>query len=183
MEEKTSGQALKDEGVRLFQEGLYDEAAAKFREAQELFQAEENGVEAAEMLNNLGVVHRMQGNWDEAIAALEESKGSFALLGDRSREAQTLGNLGGLYASKGDREKAKECLLAAADVFGELGDTQRQGETLMALGVQSWKTRNRSEGMAIYESGLGKLDHPTAAQKALQSLLGVRNRLLNRPRP
>ena len=168
MEEKTSGQALKDDGLRLFREGLYDEAAAKFREAQEFFQAEEVGVEAAEMLNNLGVVHRMQGNWDDAIAAFVEAKGNFALLGDRSREAQTLGNLGGLYSSKGDREKSKECLQAAADLFGELGDTQRQGETLLALGVQSWKT--------------GIMDHPTASQKVLRSLLGVRNRLLNKPR-
>ena len=67
-------------------------------------------------------------------------------------------------------------------MFGELGDTQRQGETLLALGVQSWKTGDRREGMATYESGLGKLDRPTASQKTLRSLLGMRNRLLNKPK-
>jgi len=180
MEDNASGQSLKDEGLRLFQEGLYEEAAARFRQAQDLFLVEGNAVDAAEMVNNLGVVHRMQGNWDEAIAALEEAKASFAQLGDRSREAQTIGNLGGLYASKGDREKAKECLCEAAELFGELGDTQRQGETLLALGVQSWKTGDRSEGIATYETGLGKLANPTASQKALRGLLSLRNRLLSK---
>ena len=94
MEQIVFAQELKKEGLRLFHEGLYEEAAAKFGQAQEAFTAEGNEVEAAEVLNNLGVVYRMQGKWDEAIAALEEARATFARLGDRSREAQALGNLG-----------------------------------------------------------------------------------------
>jgi len=170
--------ALKEEGLWLFQEGLYEEAAAKFRQAQEMFAAEGNEVEVAEMANNLGVLHRLQGEWNEAIAALGKAQAAFAHLGDRSREAQTLGNLGGLYASQGEREKAKECLRQAADIFAELGDGQRQGETLMALGVQLWKTGDRSGGLAAYETGLHVLQKPTASQKTLRGLLGLRARLL-----
>jgi tetratricopeptide (TPR) repeat protein len=172
--------ALKEEGLRLFQEGLYEEAAVKFRQAQEMFAAAGNEVEAAEMVNNLGVLHRVQGEWNEAIAALDEAKAIFARLGDRSREAQTLGNLGGLYASQGEREKAKECLRQAADIFAELSDAQRQGETLMALGVQLWKTGDRSGGLAAYETGLRVLQKPTASQKTLRGLLSMRSRLLGR---
>ena len=178
MKNATSALELKEEGQRLFQEGLYEEAAAVFRQAQEMFTAEGNEIEAAEMVNNLGVIHRMRGEWDEAIAVLEEARATFVRLDDRDREAQTLGNLGGLYASRGQRDKATECLRQAADTFAELGDAQHQGETLLALGVQMWKSGDRSGGLAAYEAGLHALQQPTAGQKTLRSLLGLRGRLL-----
>ncbi len=178
MEETSTAQGLKQEGLRLFQEGLYDESLNTFKQAHEKFIAEGNEIEAAEMVNNLGVVYRMQGKWDEAIAALEEARTAFVRLGDRSREAQALGNLGGLYASKREREKAKECLRQAADIFAELGDEQRRGETLIALGLQEWKTGDRRAGLATYEAGLQTLKKPTVSQKTLRGLLKIRARLL-----
>lgn len=178
MEGESTAQALKQEGLRLFYEGLYDEALTRFKQAQERLAAEGNEGEAAEMINNMGVIYRLQGRWDEAIAALEEARAVFVRLGDRSREAQTLGNLGGLYASKHEREKAKECLRQAADIFAALGDEQRYGETLIALGVQEWKTGDRWGGFATYEAGLQALEKPTITQKTLRALLKMGSRLL-----
>ena len=173
-----TGQELKEEGMRLFHEGLYDEAIVTFEQAREVFAAEEDEIEVAEVVNNLGVVYRLQDKWDEAIAALEDARATFAKLGDRNREAQTLGNLGGLYADKNERDKAKESLRQAADIFAELGDEERQGETLLALGVQLWKTGDRSGGLATYEAGLQILPKPTVKQKTVRNLLRMRNRLL-----
>ena len=178
-ENAVSARELKEEGLRLFQEGLYEEATATFERARVMFADAGNEVEATEMVNNLGVIYRMQGQWDEAIAALEEARAAFVRLGDRAREAQTLGNLGGLYASQGDRDKAKECLRQAADIFANSGDTQLHGETLLALGVQLWKTGDRSGGLATYEAGLHTLQKPSVGQKALRGLLNLRTRLLS----
>ena len=169
---------LKEEGLRLFQEGLHEEAATAFERAQEMFAGDGNEVEAAERLNNLGVTYRRQGKWDEAIAALNEARAAFVRLGDRNREAQTLGNLGGLYATRGKRDEAQECLRQAADIFAGLGDPQRRGETLIALGVQMWKAGDRSGGLATYEEGLHTLQNPAASQKALRGLLSLRTRLI-----
>jgi tetratricopeptide (TPR) repeat protein len=178
MGETKTAQEIKEEGMRLFHEGLYEEAVAKFEKARQMFAAEGNEIEEAETVNNLGVVYRKQDKWNEAIAALEEAKATFVKLGDRSREAQTLGNLGGLYADQNERGKAKECLREAADIFAELGDKERQGETLLALGVQLWKTDDRSGGLATYEAGLQILPRPTIRQKTVRNLLRMRNRLL-----
>lgn len=175
---KHSAQELKQEGLRLFEEGLYDEAGETFEQAREMFVTAGEESEAAEMVNNLGVIYRLQGKWDEAIASLEDARAIFARLGDQEREAQTLGNLGGLYSSKGERDKAKECLRQAADIFAELGDEQHQGETLLALGVQEWKTGDRSAGIAVYEAGLHTLKKPTVSQRTLRTLLKLRTRLL-----
>jgi tetratricopeptide (TPR) repeat protein len=179
MGETATAQDLKQEGLRLFHEGLYEEAAAKFEQAREMFTAEENEIEAAEMVNNLGVIYRSQDKWDEAIAALEEARAAFVKLGDRSREAQTLGNLGGLYAEKRDREKAQESLRQAADIFKEIGDVQHQGETLVSLAEQQMKTGKRQEGVATYMAGVQLQKKPPFRQKAMRSLFGLYARLLS----
>ncbi|HIP86962.1 MAG TPA: tetratricopeptide repeat protein [Anaerolineales bacterium] len=172
MEEKTDAEALKAEGLRLFEEGLYEEAAKRFGQAQELFAAGGNLAEAAEMLNNLGVTYRMLHQWDQARVALEEAQRAFARLGDRDREAQTLGNLGGLLATRGDRLRAQEYLRRAADIFEELGDRQRQGETLISLGIQMWKAGDRRGGLKTYREGLQILENPNPQQRFILRLLG-----------
>jgi tetratricopeptide (TPR) repeat protein len=173
-----SAQELKQEGLRLFAEGLNEEAGAMFRQAQVLFAAEGNQLEAAEMLNNLGLVHRVQHRYDEAREALEAARGAFVRLGDRGREAQALGNLGGLYATLGDYATAKELLRQAATIFEELGDDQHRAETLLALGGILWKTGERTEGLVTYETGLQCLKKPTLSQKTLRGLLALRSRLI-----
>ena len=178
MDGTVSAQATKEEGIRLFREGLYDEAAARFQQARDEFEAQGNEIEAAEMVNNIGLVRRLEGKWNESEDALQQALDVFTQQGDRSRQAQALGNLGGLYASQGQRDKAKEYLSHAAEIFGELKDTQRQGETLLALGAQLWKTGDRGGGLSTYESGLQSLDKPSISQKALRRLLSFRNRLL-----
>ncbi len=178
MENTAAAQGIKEEGLRLFHEGWHKKAAVKFEQAREMFAADGNEVEAAEMKNNLGVIYRLQGRWDEAIAALDEAVATLARLGDRSREAQALGNLGAVYARKGERQKAKEYLRRASRIFADLGDAQRHGETLLALAVQEWRTGDRSGSLATYEAGLQTLQRPTVTQKALHGLLGLRTRLL-----
>ncbi len=178
MNDKADAGALKAEGLRLFEEGLYEEAAERFGQAQELFAAQGDEGEAAEVLNNLGVVYRLMHEWEQAQSALEEARAAFGRIGDKNREAQALGNLGGLLASQGERLRAQEYLRQAADLFAGLGDVQRQGETLLALGAQMWKAGDRRGGMAVYESGLLLLDNPTVQQKAIRGLLSLRNRLL-----
>lgn len=178
MDEMTSAQAVKEEGLRLFEEGLYLEAAERFEQARQAFDAEGDVLEAAEMLNNLGITYRMRHEWDRAAKALEKAESAFTALDDRSRQAQVLGNLGGLYASQGERQKACTTLREAADIFGDLGDEQHRGETLLALGVQLWKAGDRQAGLAAYQAGLETLEQPSLTQKALRGLLKLRTRML-----
>mgnify|MGYP006302833327 CR=1 FL=1 len=178
MGEIMTGKALKEEGLRLFREGLYEEAAEKFEQAKEAFFNEESEIEAAEMVNNLGVIYRSKGEWEQAIAALEEARATFVKLEDRGREAQTLGNLGGLYAENRQREKAVECLRQAVDIFSEIGDEQRQGETLVSLAEQKMKMGDRKAGIAAYMAGVQMQQNPPIRQKAMRSLFRLYTRLL-----
>lgn len=58
--------ALKDEGLKLYRDGRYEEAAAKFAEAQLAFVTAGDQKEAAECVNNRGVCFRQAAKFDEA---------------------------------------------------------------------------------------------------------------------
>ena len=176
--ETSTAEELQEEGLRLFHEGLYDEAARRFSEALEHFSEEEREVEAGEMLNNIGVIRRKQSRWEEALEALQEAHRIFVRLEDLSRQAQALGNMAGIYASLKQQDKAIESWRMASAIFSELGDHQKQGETLMAIGVSLFKSGQRQAGLAAYQAGLEMLEKPTLMQKFSRMLMTLQARLL-----
>ena len=169
---------LQQDGLRLFQEGLYDEAARRFSEAMEHFAEQEREAEAGEMLNNIGIIRRKQGRWEDAVEALEEAQRLFARIRDTSREAQALGNLAGVYASLKRREDAERAWGVAASIFQDLGERQKQGETLLALGMSMFRSGRRQEGLATYQAGLGLVERPTFLQRLYRFLLLLQTRIL-----
>jgi tetratricopeptide (TPR) repeat protein len=174
----TDPEKLKEEGLRLFQEGSYPEALEHFNLACQGFEAAGKTLEAAEMLNNMGVVYRMDGKLAEASEKLENARRIFSEQGDRSREAQTLGNLAPLYNKQGATDRAIQAYTEAATIFDELKDDDRRGEVLMAKGVLLFDKGQRTGGLAAYEAGLMLLKRPTARQKRLRVMLRLRQRLL-----
>ncbi len=174
----SKAEELQAEGLRLFQEGLYDEAALRFSEALEHFSEESREVEAGEMLNNIGVIRRKQSRWEDALTALEEAQRIFVRLGDRSREAQALGNIASIHASLKQQEQAIEAWRKAAGIFAELDDRQNQGETFIAIGLSLFKSGERQEGLAAYQAGLDMLERPSVMQKFTRSLMSLQARFL-----
>jgi tetratricopeptide (TPR) repeat protein len=170
-----------EEGQRLFAEERYGEAAEQFALAQRAFVKAGDGLEAGEMLNNLGVVYRRAGKHKEAAQALEEARETFARLGDQPREAQVLGNLGGLYSKMKRYDEAETRFQAAFDVFQELDDRVRQSETLRAMAIMQFKRGQRSKAMATYEDALYFLPNLNFLQRLTRVLLKIRYFILRLP--
>ncbi|MGH2592386.1 MAG: hypothetical protein ACRDGG_02615, partial [Anaerolineae bacterium] len=61
----TTGESLMHEGMQLYRDGRFEEAAARFAEAQADFAAQGNANDAAEAANNRGVCWRQAARWDE----------------------------------------------------------------------------------------------------------------------
>lgn len=169
---------LQQEGLRLFREGLYDEAVRRFSEAMEHFAEEDRKVEVGEALNNIGIIRRKQGRWEDALASLEEAHRVFVRLGDKSREAQSLGNLASVYAAMKRREDAERAWGEAAVLFQDLEDRQKQGDTLIALGLSMFKSGRRQEGLSTYQAGLTLVERPTLLQRIYRILLVIQTRIL-----
>jgi len=168
---------LQEKGVRLFHEHDYEAAADLFRQAQEAYTAAGQSDMAAEMMVNIGLVHRALGEHEQAAALIRQALAVFTGMGDEKRTAQALGNLGGVFAAQGDTEQATTCYRQAADTFKALGEDRLYGETLLALGDLQVRSGQVMAGAATYEVGLEKVERLTAPQKILRGLLDILHRL------
>lgn len=168
---------LQAQGVRLFQQQDYEDAARHFRQALDIYEAEEKADMVAEMQVNIGLVHRSLGENQQALDMMQEALNAFETLQDARRTAMVLGNMGGVYAALGDREQAYNCYRQAADIFEEIGEKKLYGETLVAMGDLQMREGKVMRGAATYEVGLENLDELSASQKMIKGLLGFRNKL------
>jgi tetratricopeptide (TPR) repeat protein len=179
-DKSTEASSLKDQGIRMFRFGEYEEAAELFRNAHTLYQelGDERG--QAEMLNNLGAIYTQEERWDEASQAFNEAMSAFQSLEDEAGQAQTMGNLGTMYRYQGDSDAAVEHLKNAIDLFHEAGDREREAVTLrllsrIRLGQAKWL-----EALHFYDLGLACVQPPGIKERFLRRLLQVPFSLLSR---
>ncbi|MBC7251466.1 MAG: tetratricopeptide repeat protein [Anaerolineae bacterium] len=167
----TDPHALHAEGLRHYHAGKYDEAAACFAAARDLFAVAGDALAAAEMRNDLGVVYRAQQRWEEAEAAFTKAQQKFAELGDKGREGQALGNLGSLYFARGQLDKAASSLALAAECLQEAGEHELESHTRRLLSQVFLRQRRWLEALFAYEKALACLPHPSLGRRLLLFLL------------
>jgi tetratricopeptide (TPR) repeat protein len=169
---------LKDDGLRLYREGDYAEAAAQFEAARGLYADLGDQGLAGEMLNNMGLCFRGLHRWEEAGRALEEALAEFGQAGDRGREAQALGNLGALAESRGDPKRAAELYEQAGAIFDEVGDQENRAYTLKSLSAVQLKQGRHFEALATMDSSLASAPRLNLQQRMLRRLIQWPMRLL-----
>jgi len=163
--------------MRLYREGRYEDASAKFAEAQAAFTAEGRAKDAAESANNRGVSWRQAARWPEAHAAFEEARAAFKSLGDVSGEGQVVGNMGSLADAEGTLDKAAEYYNEAIALLESVGEKDLAQATYAALSRLRMKQGNWLGAINTYEAGLAQVDRPSLMQRVLRRFLGVPRRL------
>jgi len=163
---------IKEDGLKLYREARYEEAAAKFVEAQQSFVTEGNNKEAAECANNRGVCWRQAAKFDEATAAFEEARTLFEAQNDEMGVAQVLGNLAALAESHGDVKQAAELYQQAIDIFEKLDAQDYAKDTYTALSKLKLKQRDFFGAIAAFDAGLEQLDKPNLVERMARKILG-----------
>ncbi len=163
---------IKDEGLKLYREGRYEDAAAKFAEAQPAFMAEGNAKEAAECANNRGVCWRQAAKFDEATAAFEEARAAFQGSNDLMGEAQVLGNLAALADSRDDGKQALDLYQQAVEIFEKLNAQDYVKDTYTAISKLKLKQRDFMGAIASFDAGLEQLDNPNLVERMARKILG-----------
>jgi len=171
-------QELKDEGMRLFQQGKRSQALAIFEQAAVAFAAQEDVGNQAEMLNNIGVIQRVQGKLDTAVTSLNQAANLFAQIGDSSRHAQTLGNLGDLYAAQKKHTEAARHYSDAAAQFAQSNEKEKQAQVLRALSLMELRRGHWLAAIMRMEESLQVRPRLSFPQKIFKWLLRFANRLL-----
>ncbi|WP_420641385.1 tetratricopeptide repeat protein [Candidatus Leptofilum sp.] len=179
MNSSLSPQDLKDEGMRLFQQGKRREALAVFEQAAEQFAVQEDMGNQAEMLNNIGVIQRVQGESETAVATLTQAAALFNQIGDASRQAQTLGNLGDLYASQKKYTDAARHYSNAAAQFAQSNEKEKQAQVLRALSLMELRRGQWLAAIMRMEESLQARPRLSIPQRLFKWLLRFANRLLS----
>ena len=164
--------SVKDEGLKLYRAGRYEDAAAKFTEAQQLFANAGNHKEVAECANNRGVCWRQAARFDEATAAFEEARPLFQGLNDLVGEGQVLGNLAAVVEAQGDKQHAGELYQEAIDLFTKAGAKDYAKDTYTALSKLKLKQRDVVGAMTAFDSGLEQLDKPNLIERMARKIIG-----------
>lgn len=167
----SDAKAIKDEGMKLYRSGRYEDAAAKFVEAQAAFAQAGDAQEAAECANNRGVCWRQAAKWDEATAAFEEARPHFQKLHDLVGEGQVVGNLAALVEAQGDKEHAIDLYQEAIDLFTQAGAKDYAKDTYTALSKLKLKQRDVVGAMTAFDAGLEQLDKPNLIERMARKII------------
>ena len=178
MSHSLSPQELKDEGMRLFQQGKHKDALATFEQAAAAFAAQKDMGNQAEMLNNMGVVLRVRGEMDTAVTTLTQAATLFAQIGDNTRRAQTLGNLGDIYAQQKKYTEAARHYSDAAAQFAQSNEKENQAQVLRALSLMELRRGHWLAAIMRMEESLQARPRLSFPQRIFKWLLRFANRLL-----
>ncbi len=180
MNSSSDPQTLKDEGMRLFQQGKRREALAIFEQATAGFAAQEDIGNQAEMLNNMGVIQRVMGEKETAVTTLTQAADLFQQIGDASRQAQTLGNLGDLFAGQKKYTEAARHYSNAAAQFAQSNEKEKQAQVLRALSLMELRRGQWVAAIIRMEESLHARPRLSFPQKLFSWLLRLTSRLVGR---
>ena len=113
LEPRLRAAVLTTRGTALKRSGHLDDAAGCFEAAGPLYESAGALLDAARVLNNLGILRYMQGEWHAAIAAFDTFRGLVERLGNVDETASALNNLGSLFRDTGQLDRAEQRLRAA----------------------------------------------------------------------
>lgn len=162
-------QKLHQEGVELFRKGKIEEALDRLNQA--LAAAADNSLHAAEIYNDLGVVHRELEDYPAAHQALDEANARFAALDNQKGLAQVLGNRAAVFEAEGQLEKAVDAYKESASMLEELGESEMAMYVWQAVSRLRTKQGQYIAAIGAYEEGVSKMPKSSFKRKVLEKIL------------
>ncbi|HEY5260728.1 MAG TPA: tetratricopeptide repeat protein [Solirubrobacteraceae bacterium] len=141
----------------------------------------------AEMLNELGTVHRQQSRFEQAAGEFELAFAIFGDIGDRPGEARALSNLGLTYRKLGQTDRARDVFVASIERWRQLeGSKEREhglARSLNNLGMTLRDSGHYADAQALFEQALGLREQIEDADGVSRTLnnLGQLARLQENP--
>lgn len=172
---------LKEQGLKHYRAERFAEAAGAFAEAAQLLAAAGQAGEAAEMRNNVCVVHMAQEQWAEALQAVQGTPEIFKQLKDPLREAQAVANLAAAHEGLGNIQEAADYYLQAIDLFGPLGEKETCSACYKKLSGLQVKLGKQLEALHSMRSGLNLSSELTAKEKMLKETIDKAMKMMGMP--
>lgn len=166
-----NGETLAIDGKSAYEKGDFPVAAQAFRDAADWYTANNQPLEAAEMMNNLSVTLLQDKQAQEALLAVQGTDTVFAQTGDLRRQGMALGNQAAALEALGETDKAADLYERSAEIFAEAGEGDMQSMVLRSAGALRAK-RGKIQDSAIAMFGsLSSVKNPTWVQRLLKFIV------------
>ena len=115
----------------------YPMAITKFLSATKIYDkiGFTNGIEYANVINNIGLVYNRLGKYDEALKYYEKALDIFQKIDNRQQIASALNNIGNVYDNLGKSEKAIDFQQQAYRINKDIDNKRGMASNLINMGI------------------------------------------------
>ncbi|MFI0786721.1 ATP-binding protein [Streptomyces lydicus] len=130
--------------------GLLQEGLPLLEESLAIYQRLGIEHEIAQVLYNLGTIHRAAGNTKEAVQNFEKDLEVCLNSGDESGAAETMNTLALTYVEMGNFEKAEKLQRGALEIFKRIGNPHKLSMVSNDLGITLRHQDRKEEALALH---------------------------------
>ena len=146
--------ALKCKGILMDMRGEPTEAIKFWMKAQKIYRDQNNTVEEANILNNIGMAHYNMGSFEASELNYKRSLSLAESIDFKKGKARALNNIARIYDIKGEFSLAMEYYLKALVINRELGNEQALSKNLNNLGIIHDEIDNFPSALKYYKESL-----------------------------
>jgi tetratricopeptide (TPR) repeat protein len=169
-----SSKHLAEQGQRAYQNGDYDSALMAFEQAAQSYSQAGDNLNAAEMKNNLSVVHLQMGNAQAALDAVENTAAIFEKENDPRRHALALGNEASAREALNQLDEALALYQRSANMLGDLKEKEMRATVLKSISAVQLKRGKPFDAVSSMRTNLDEIEKPTWTQRLMKKLLTMR---------
>jgi len=171
---------MEKQAVQAYKRKDFPTALEAYSKARAAYQALDNTFKAAEMANNLCVIHLQLKQPELALQAVQGTPQIFQQHNDQKHEAFAHGNLGAALQACGRLDEAEEAYKRAIQMFIELGEDDALEQTSQSLSEMLLKQGRSMEAMFSMKTGLENKKKRSLKDRILGKLFDSPGNLLKR---
>lgn len=165
---------------RDFNKGDYKKAVDGFRYAHQIYQENDDELNAAEMANNLSVALLQARKPKEALAVVEGTDAIFEAHADKTRQAMALGNIGAALDALKKFDQAEEAYSQSVKLFEEEGEDELRSHVLKSLTAIQIRKGNQVGSILTMQESLESKKQLTLKDRILKFILKIPQKLFTR---
>lgn len=162
---------LDAQGKQAFANKNFQDAANYFKQAADLFSAENNPLQAAEMMNNASVALLQAGKAEQALHAALTTDEVFAQANDIKRQAMSYGNQAAALEGLARYDEAIAKYEQSAKLFNQIGEGDLSAMVLKSSAAIKLKTGKVTDSAFRMIGSLETKDNPNFFERILKFLL------------
>lgn len=173
MNENSTPEQYSKEALKAYEKGDYPTAVELFSTAAQMYQENQDALNAAEMANNQSVALLKSGRAQEAYEAARDTDKIFAAAEDTRRQAFALGNQAAALKDLGEFESSLQMYEECSALLKEIGEKEFRAIVLQNISELQLKTGKQLQALASMDAALNQKNKLSLKEKFLKKLLKV----------